>query len=137
MAAVPSGSIILHDQHLERIPTHKIARLGMRYVPQGRHIFSDLTVLENLRTATLSLNGKRGEISDEIFGYFPILKERLHQKGGTLSGGQQQMLAIARALAGRPRLVLLDEPSEGIQPNIVDDLKGIYPHQIDTGSFLL
>ena len=98
---------------------HRIARLGIAYVPQGRGVFPKLTVRENLMIGTRARKDKASTIPDEVFLRFPILRERLNQRGGTLSGGEQQMLALARALCGNPRILLLDEPSEGIQPSIV------------------
>ncbi len=98
---------------------HQIARLGIAYVPQGRGVFPKLTVRENLLIGTRARKDKASTIPDEIFSRFPILRERLNQRSGTLSGGEQQMLALARALCGNPRILLLDEPSEGIQPSIV------------------
>jgi branched-chain amino acid transport system ATP-binding protein len=96
--------------------------LGIGYVPQGREIFPHLSVLDNLRLGRL-INTQAGALAlDEVYGYFPFLKERARQRGGTLSGGQQEMLAIARALVGRPELVLLDEPSDGVQPSIVQEI---------------
>ena len=101
---------------------HKITALGVSYVPQGRHIFPRLTVLENL-----SVPVTKGKVEDasleEVFGYFPVLKERLAQLGGTLSGGQQQMLAIGRALMSKPKLIVFDEPTEGLQPSIVQQVR--------------
>lgn len=113
------GRIELNGEDIRGMRPNRIARAGIGYVPQGRGIFPKLTVRENLLVGTRSRRSGDGEIPGEIFGYFPILKERLGQAGGTLSGGQQQMLAIARALCGDPSILLLDEPSEGIQPSIV------------------
>ena len=116
------GGVDLDGKSLAGLPPHRIARRGIAFVPQGRGIFAKLTVHENLLVGTRARGEFAAEIPDEVFGYFPILRERLEQRGGTLSGGQQQMLAIARALCGRPRVLLLDEPSEGIQPNIVQEI---------------
>ncbi|MDR1534295.1 MAG: ABC transporter ATP-binding protein [Planctomycetota bacterium] len=117
---VRAGEIRFEGRGMERMPTHARARLGIAYVPQGRGIFSDLTVEENLRMGEGIGSGKPPY--DEVFAYFPRLRERLRQKGGTLSGGEQSQLALGRALIGNPRLALLDEPSEGVQPNIVDEM---------------
>lgn len=115
------GSISFHDTRLDRTASHRIPRLGLGYVPQGRHIFPKLTTYENL---CLGLERKPadGEL-DHIFERFPLLMERISQPGGTLSGGEQQMLAIARCLVMRPRLMLLDEPTEGIMPKLVAGLR--------------
>ena len=114
------GRVIFQGQDITRMPPHKIAALGVGYVPQGRDIFPLHTVEENLMLGRSGLPDKT--IPEEVFDYFPILRERANQKGGTLSGGEQQMLAIGRALARRPQLLLLDEPSEGIQPTIVQSI---------------
>ena len=98
------------------------ARLGIGYVPQGREIFPQLTVLENLQVGMLGLRPRPRQVPPEIFEYFPILRDLLDRRGGLLSGGQQQQLAIARALVGRPKLLILDEPTEGIQPNVITQI---------------
>ena len=115
-----SGSIRLAGESIQGLPSHLIARHGLQLVPEDRRIFTTLTVEENLRLAALITPVSRP--IDEIFGIFPQLRERRRAMGGTLSGGEQQMLAIARALIRSPRLMLLDEPFEGLAPVIVDDL---------------
>lgn len=116
-----SGKIEFLGEDLTRLQPYDVALSGIAYVPQGRQIFPDLTVAENLRLGALSTGGK-AELPPMVFNIFPVLKERLQQKGGTLSGGEQQMLAIARALVAKPKLVLLDEPSEGLQPSLMKAL---------------
>jgi branched-chain amino acid transport system ATP-binding protein len=98
------------------------ARLGIGYIPQGREVFPELTIRENLMVGEVAGRGRSTPDYDTIYRFFPILKERAHQRAGTLSGGQQQQLAIARAMISRPALMLLDEPSEGIQPSIIKDI---------------
>lgn len=98
------------------------AKKGIGYVPQGREIFADLTVQENLRMGSFIGTRRKSLNYESVFEYFPFLKERIHQRGGTLSGGQQEMLAIARALINQPELLLLDEPSDGVQPSIVEEI---------------
>ncbi len=116
------GTVQLNDHDLSNLPPYAISRKGIAYVPQGRGIFPKLTVHENLIIGTRAQKIKPARLPSEVFTYFPILKKRLKQLGGTLSGGEQQMLAIARALCGNPKVLLLDEPSEGIQPSLVQQL---------------
>jgi urea transport system ATP-binding protein len=118
-----SGSITFHGQELMRLSPDERARHGIGYVPQGRDIFPDLTVHENLRVGLVARGVSNGTIPDEIFQRFPVLQTMLSRKGGLLSGGQQQQLAIARALVTQPTLLLLDEPTEGIQPSIILDIE--------------
>lgn len=121
------GGITFGDTDIRKLPAHKRARLGIGYVPQGRDVFPRMTVEENLKVGASIAPGAKVDpaIYDEIYQYFPILAERRTQRAGTLSGGQQQQLAIGRVLVGRPSLILLDEPSEGIQPSIVQDIARI------------
>lgn len=128
------GRIDLHGQMLSGLPAYRIARLGVAYVPQGRGIFPRLTVRENLLVGTRAQGSTRAVIPERVFEFFPILEERLSQLGGTLSGGEQQMLAIGRALCGKPKLLLLDEPSEGIQPIILHQLGVLIPDIAKTQS---
>ncbi len=115
-----SGSIIFNDIDLTKMSAEKRATLGIAYVPQGREIFSQLTVEENLNTGLIANKSKT--LPSIIFELFPVLKEMLQRRGGDLSGGQQQQLALGRALAIQPELLILDEPTEGIQPNIVREI---------------
>ena len=119
---IRSGKISFNEKDITSEKASKRAKSGIGYVPQGRGIFPELTVQENLRMGSF-IGAKQKKLDfDSIFEYFPILKERLQQRGGTLSGGQQEMLAIARALINKPRLLLLDEPSDGVQPSIVEEI---------------
>jgi urea transport system ATP-binding protein len=122
---IRSGRIRWEDRILNELPPHQRARAGLALVPQGREIFPRLTVLENLETGFAPLPRSERTVPDEIFTLFPVLKEMLHRRGGDLSGGQQQQLAIGRALVTRPRLLILDEPTEGIQPSIIKDIERV------------
>jgi urea transport system ATP-binding protein len=117
-----TGSIKYGDIELRKQAAERRAHLGIGYVPQGREIFSQLTVEENLCIGLPVRKDKRKTIPDHIFDMFPVLKQMLHRRGGDLSGGQQQQLAIGRALIIEPKFLILDEPTEGIQPNIVHDI---------------
>jgi len=114
-----SGKVTFEGTDLTRVSADKRARAGIGYVPQGREIFPQLTVLENLQVGLLANPARPRNVPDEIFQYFPMLRELLDRRGGLLSGGQQQQLAIARALVADPKLLILDEPTEGIQPSII------------------
>ena len=119
---VSSGNILWNGTDSTTLPTYERARLGIASVPQGRDIFPLLTVLENLETGFAVLPRREHFVPDEIYALFPVLKTMLGRRGGDLSGGQQQQLAIARALVMKPKLLVLDEPTEGIQPSIIKDI---------------
>ena len=122
---ISTGSIFLEGDELAGKPAELRARKGIGYVPQGREIFTQLSVEENLRVALLARDDGLREIPEYIFEIFPVLKQMLNRRGGDLSGGQQQQLAIGRALSISPKLLILDEPTEGIQPNIVHEIGDI------------
>jgi len=119
---VSAGEIVFDNEVLKKAPPYKRARMGIGYVPQGREIFPLLTVRENLETGYAPLKAADRNVPDYIFELFPILKSMLNRRGGDLSGGQQQQLAIGRALVTRPKVLVLDEPTEGIQPSIIKDI---------------
>ncbi|HJO57250.1 MAG TPA: urea ABC transporter ATP-binding subunit UrtE [Nitrospinaceae bacterium] len=122
---VASGSIFFEVNELSSKPAELRAQQGIGYVPQGREIFTQLSVEENLRVGLLARSDGLNEIPELVFEIFPVLKQMLNRRGGDLSGGQQQQLAIGRALALNPKLLILDEPTEGIQPNIVHEIGDI------------
>jgi urea transport system ATP-binding protein len=138
MGLIPirTGSISLAGQSLARATPYQRARAGIGFVPQGREIFARLTVEENLRMG-LATQAGRTPIPPELFELFPVLRQMLHRRGGDLSGGQQQQLAIARALAAKPRLLVLDEPTEGIQPSIIKDIGRVIRMLADRGDMAI
>ncbi|GJD95478.1 urea ABC transporter ATP-binding subunit UrtE [Methylobacterium iners] len=119
---ITAGSVRLDGRDISRFAPYDRARAGIAFVPQGREIFPLLTVHENLQTGFAPLARRDRHILPEIYDLFPVLKDMLHRRGGDLSGGQQQQLAIGRALVTRPKLLVLDEPTEGIQPSIIKDI---------------
>ncbi|MCL2188008.1 MAG: ABC transporter ATP-binding protein [Defluviitaleaceae bacterium] len=133
-----SGSISLFGREIAKTAVNKIAKLGMLVVPEGRHVFKELTVEENLRTGAFTVSGTaRSKNFERVYRYFPVLQERKNQIAQTLSGGEQQMLAIGRALMGSPKILLLDEPSLGLAPLIVKDLFEIIQHIREDGTTVL
>lgn len=131
------GTVRLAGETLDRPPAHRLAAAGVGYVPQGRMIFPLLTVRENLETGFACLPRDQHTVPDEIYELFPVLKEMQNRRGGDLSGGQQQQLAIGRALITKPRLLLLDEPTEGIQPNIIQQIGRVIDYLRDQGTMAI
>ncbi len=131
------GEMMLGGEALGVLPSHALARLGVGYVPQGRDVFPLLTVQENLETGYSCLPKEEHFIPDDIFELFPVLDEMRGRRGGDLSGGQQQQLAIARALITKPKLLLLDEPTEGIQPNIIQQIGRVISLLRDRGDMAI
>ena len=136
LVPIKSGTIEFDGVPIQRKTPYERARAGMGFVPQGREIFARLTVEENLRMG-LAYRSASTPIPAELFDLFPVLRQMLHRRGGDLSGGQQQQLAIARALAPRPRLLILDEPTEGIQPSIIKDIGRVIRMLADRGDMAI
>lgn len=126
LIAARSGEVMFQDKNITRLKPHQRVRAGMAYVPQGREIFPRLTVEENLLMGLSRFSGRDARsVPDEIYALFPVLHEMKKRRGGDLSGGQQQQLAIGRALACRPQLLILDEPTEGIQPSVIKQIGAV------------
>ena len=136
LVAIKTGSITLNDTPVHNATPYARARAGMGYVPQGREIFARLTVQENLEMG-LAYKRSGTPVPPELFELFPVLKQMLGRRGGDLSGGQQQQLAIARALAAQPRVLILDEPTEGIQPSIIKDIGRVIRMLADRGDMAI
>jgi branched-chain amino acid transport system ATP-binding protein len=130
-----AGKVLFKDADITPLPAFKVARLGIGYLPQGRHLFPKMTVLENLKTGMGNQSDEHQ--LEEVFSLFPVLKERVHQVAGTLSGGEQQALAISRALIKRPEILLLDEPTTGLMPIFVSKLKEVIDQLNDRGMAIL
>jgi urea transport system ATP-binding protein len=135
--SISSGEILWQGNEISTLSPPERAKSGIAYVPQGREIFPLLNVKENLETAYAAVPAKERFIPDDIFELFPVLKKMLSRRGGDLSGGQQQQLAIARALTMRPKLLVLDEPTEGIQPSIIKDIERIIALLRDRGDMAI
>jgi urea transport system ATP-binding protein len=136
LVPIKTGSIEFDGRAIHNATPYQRARAGIGFVPQGREIFARLTVEENLRMGLATKPGST-QIPQELYELFPVLKQMLHRRGGDLSGGQQQQLAIARALAARPKLLVLDEPTEGIQPSIIKDIGRVIRMLADRGDMAI
>jgi len=134
---IRAGRIAWEGERVDGLPAHRRASRGMALVPQGREIFPRLSVLENLQTGLAPLPPGKRVIPDHVYELFPVLKSMLHRRGGDLSGGQQQQLAIARALVAGPRCLVLDEPTEGIQPSIIKDIGRIIRQLAERGDMAI
>ncbi|MBO31691.1 MAG: urea ABC transporter ATP-binding subunit UrtE [Rhodospirillaceae bacterium] len=134
---IKSGAVMWEEEDISAMAPHERAARGIAYVPQGREIFPLLSVQENLQTGYAAIPRALRHIPDDIFDLFPVLKDMLNRRGGDLSGGQQQQLAIARALVMRPRLLVLDEPTEGIQPSIIKDIERIIRYLANRGEMAI
>ncbi len=124
LVPITSGSMQLQAHEISGLPAHRIPKLGIGYIPQGRRLFSEMTVGENLQIGLMT-RGKGADVREQVLEMFPRLRERLHQRAETLSGGEQQMLATARALCLEPKLLLLDEPTEGLQPSMISLIRDV------------
>jgi urea transport system ATP-binding protein len=136
LVPIKQGSIVFDGKPIEKATSYERARAGIGFVPQGREIFSRLTVEDNLRMG-LAYKSASTPIPAELFDLFPVLKQMINRRGGDLSGGQQQQLAIARALAAKPKLLILDEPTEGIQPSIIKDIGRVIRMLADRGDMAI
>jgi urea transport system ATP-binding protein len=136
LVPIKSGTISMDGKEIHKLTPYERARLGLGFVPQGREIFARLTVEENLRMG-LAYKPAGTPIPAELFELFPVLQQMLHRRGGDLSGGQQQQLAIARALAAGPKVLILDEPTEGIQPSIIKDIGRVIRMLADRGDMAI
>ena len=136
LVPIKNGSIELEGQDIHKATPYERARAGIGFVPQGREIFSKLTVLENLHMG-LAYKKAGTQVPEELYELFPVLKQMLGRRGGDLSGGQQQQLAIARALAAKPKVLILDEPTEGIQPSIIKDIGRVIRMLADRGDMAI